>query len=131
MLAGCIKMDEKLTLKGDGGGTLAMSYAMSEQNIAQIQMMQKMAEEMGKKAGDPSGGSGNEATPEKGGAESSLEFDEAKLREKFKKYEQQGVHLDMQVAQDQIKSATPAAAPAPRVRSRRAPPHSPGAPGCS
>jgi hypothetical protein len=95
LLAGCIKMDEKLMLKRDGAGTLAMSYAMSEQTIRQMQMMQTMAEEMGKKSSEQSGKEKQDApSAGKSSVQSDLEFDEAKVRQKFKKYEAQGVHLD-------------------------------------
>lgn len=82
LLAACIKMDEDLALRNDGSGSVSMTYAMSDQTIAQMKAMQKMAEEMAKS----SGGTAQ--------SESDLEFDEAKLKEKFKDYEQHGVFLE-------------------------------------
>ena len=82
LLAACIKMDEDLAIRDDGSGSIHMTYAMSEQTIAQMQAMQKMAEEMAK-----SGGGAAQS-------ESNLEFDEARLKAKFKEYEQHGVFLE-------------------------------------
>jgi hypothetical protein len=45
LLAGCIKIDQTLTLAADGSGTFAMRYGMAEQTIAQLQAMRRMAEQ--------------------------------------------------------------------------------------
>lgn len=50
-LTGCIKLDQTMTLEKDGSGTLDIRYGMSEQAIAQIEMMEQMSQSMGENAG--------------------------------------------------------------------------------
>jgi hypothetical protein len=42
-LAGCIKLDQTLTLNADGSGSLRLRYGMSEDTIAQWEAMEQMA----------------------------------------------------------------------------------------
>lgn len=87
LLAGCIKVDETLTIAPDGTGTLEMVYGMSEQTIAQMEAMRKMAQQMNLPKG-PAEQSGRSP------ADTGLEFDAEALRQEFKRYEPQGVHLE-------------------------------------
>jgi hypothetical protein len=87
LLYGCIKVDETLTVAPDGSGTLEMVYGMSEQTIAQMEAMRRMAQQMSlpKGSAEQSG---------RGSADTGLEFDPEALRQEFKRHESQGVHLE-------------------------------------
>ena len=80
-LGGCVKVEQTLTLKKDGSGTLDMRYGMSEQTIAQMEAMEKMAESMGQE---------EDAEAESG---SPFDFDEAEIREQFETSAPEGVKL--------------------------------------
>ncbi|EIC23370.1 hypothetical protein [Thiorhodovibrio frisius] len=80
VLGGCVKVEQTLTLKKDGSGTLDMRYGMSEQTIAQMDAMQTMAESMGQEAEDA-------------GSENPFDFDEAEVREQFEAEAPEGVEL--------------------------------------
>jgi hypothetical protein len=77
--AGCVKVDQTITLNKDGSGTLDMRYGMSEQTIAQLEAMQQMSQTMGEDAAMDQ--------------ESPFEFDEAKVREEFEATKPEGVEL--------------------------------------
>lgn len=79
VLAGCIKVDQTLTLNPDGSGTLEMRYGMSEQTLAQLQAMQQMSAQ---------GGQGMSMQPEQ-----PFRFDEAEVREAFDADKPAGVEL--------------------------------------
>ncbi|WP_328987642.1 hypothetical protein [Thiorhodovibrio winogradskyi] len=81
VLGGCVKVEQTLTLKKDGSGTLDMRYGMSEQTIAQMEAMEKMAESMGQEASEDVGG------------ETPFDFDEAEIREQFESDAPEGVEL--------------------------------------
>lgn len=78
--AGCIKVDQTLTLGRDGSGTVDIRYGMAEQTIAQLEAMQQM----GKSLGD---------SVEVEQEESPFDFDEAKLRQRFEEEKPDGVEL--------------------------------------
>lgn len=78
-LAGCIKVDQTLTLSPDGSGTLEMRYGMSEQTLAQLQAMEQMSAQ---------GGQGMSVQPEQ-----PFRFDEAEVREAFEADKPAGVEL--------------------------------------
>lgn len=78
--AGCIKVDQTLTLTKDGSGTFDIRYGMAEQTIAQLEAMQQM----GKSLGD---------SVEVEQEDSPFNFDEAKLRAKFNADKPVGVEL--------------------------------------
>lgn len=80
MSAGCVKVEQTLTLNADGSGSLDMMYGMSEESIEQMEAMQAMAANM-------PDGEGME------GAADSFAFDESTIREEFEKLEQKGVEL--------------------------------------
>jgi hypothetical protein len=77
--AGCVKVDQTITLNKDGSGTLDMRYGMSEQTIAQLEAMQQMSQTMGEDAAMDQ--------------DSPFEFDEAKVREEFEATKPEGVEL--------------------------------------
>jgi hypothetical protein len=79
IVAGCVKVDQTITLNKDGSGTLDMRYGMSEQTIAQLEAMQQMSQ-----------GMGGEADVED---ESPFEFDEAQVREDFESSKPEGIEL--------------------------------------
>lgn len=78
-LSGCIRLDQTLSLNKDGSGTFDVRYGMTEQTIGQLEMMSKMAEQMGEQA--------------EGSDEMPFEFDEAAVREKFAADKPEGVEL--------------------------------------
>lgn len=78
--AGCIKVDQTLTLNKDGSGTLDIRYGMSEQTIAQLEAMEQMSKSMG---GEETGGD----------QDSPFDFDENKVREEFEADKPEGVEL--------------------------------------
>jgi hypothetical protein len=82
VVAGCVKVDQTITLNKDGSGTLDMRYGMSEQTIAQLEAMQQMSQGMG---GDEAGEGDEDQSP--------FEFDEAKVREDFEADKPEGVEL--------------------------------------
>jgi hypothetical protein len=47
MLAGCIQVDQTLTLEADGSGTLAIRYGMAEETLAQLRAMEQMSAQGG------------------------------------------------------------------------------------
>lgn len=77
--AGCIKLDQTLTLNQDGSGNLAIRYGMSEQTIAQLEAMEQMSRSMGE-------GIDMEQ-------DSPFEFDEETLRREFEAEKPAGVEL--------------------------------------
>ncbi len=84
-LTGCFKIDQTLTLNNDGSGVLEMRYGMSEQAIAQLEAMEKMAEAMGEDEG--------EAMTMDADTPFDMSFDEAQVREEFEAKELDGVEL--------------------------------------
>lgn len=77
--AGCIKVDQTLTLERDGSGSLDIRYGMSEQTIAQIKAMEQMSQNVGEGI--------------KVEQESPFEFDEATVRKEFETDKPDGVEL--------------------------------------
>ena len=68
---GCMKLEQELTLNADGSADIKMSYAMSEQAIAQLEAMKQMAEKNPDVKMESSG--------------PNLIFDEAKIRADIEK----------------------------------------------
>lgn len=79
-LAGCIKVDQTLTIEPDGSGTLDMTYGLSEQTLGQLEAMEQMAADMKQQGADVESGS-------------PLDFDEAKIRKEFAEKGVEGVEL--------------------------------------
>jgi hypothetical protein len=79
LLAGCIKVDQTLTLNADGSGRLALRYGMSEQTLAQLKAMEQLAAQGGE------GLSMEQDTP--------FEFDPEQVREDFAADKPDGVEL--------------------------------------
>jgi len=77
--AGCIKMDQEVTLNADGSADVKTHYAMGEQAIAQLEAMKKMSEQ------NP-----DMKVASKG---PDLVFDEAKIKAEFEKNQAAGVEL--------------------------------------
>ena len=77
--AGCVRMEQALTLNGDGSGNLAIRYGMSLKDLAELEATakQQLAEE-----GMTSEGPVN-----------PFEFDEAEVRKDFEDYAELGVSL--------------------------------------
>lgn len=75
--AGCMKVDQTLSIHKDGSAELQVSYGMSEQTVEQMKAMQAM--------GEKDKGEKPEANP--------FDFDEAKIREQMKPMEKEGVKL--------------------------------------
>ena len=78
--AGCVKVEQTLTLKADGSGVLAIRYGMAEADLAQVESMARsqLAEE-----GLPAESVVN-----------PFEFDEAEVRKDFEAYRELGVTLE-------------------------------------
>jgi hypothetical protein len=77
--AGCIKMDQDLTINADGSADMKLHYAMTEQAITQLEAMKQMA------AKNP------DMKVETQGPE--LAFDEAQIKAEFEKKKGEGVEL--------------------------------------
>ena len=80
LIAGCVKVDQTLTIQPDGSGTLDLVYGMSEQTIAQMKAMtQSMM-----------------AEPATNGVSVAMNFDytESEVRKDFEAYAPYGVTLD-------------------------------------
>lgn len=75
---GCIKVDQTLSLKEDGSGTLAVRYGMSLNDLAEMDAMAKSQVQ-----------AGEEAPPNM----NPFEFDEATVRKDFEEYASSGVTL--------------------------------------
>ncbi len=77
-LAGCIKMEQDITLNKDGSGNVKFMYGMSEQTINQMKAMAEMGAEEGVEveSDDP------------------FEFDEGKVKEKFAELKDRGITLN-------------------------------------
>ena len=54
LAAGCIKLNESLTLKEDGSGSLDVTYSIAEQTITQLKAMNKLRDQLAIVSGDPS-----------------------------------------------------------------------------
>jgi hypothetical protein len=80
LLAGCVRMEQILTLNPDGTGTLALTYSMAAAQVAQMEAMLQSTAEPGE-APRPGGGS-------------VFSFNERDLRNDFKAYESAGVFLE-------------------------------------
>jgi hypothetical protein len=80
--AGCIKVDQTLTLNKDGSGELAVSYGMSEQTIAQMEAMKEMSKNMAEANGEPVEDD-----------DSPFDFNEDDVREQFAKLKDKGITL--------------------------------------
>lgn len=78
--AGCVKVEQTLTLKADGSGVLAIRYGMAEADLAQVESLARsqLSEE----------GLAAEA------AINPFEFDEAEVRKDFEDYKPLGVTLE-------------------------------------
>ena len=76
---GCMKIEQELTLNADGSADMKLRYGMTEQAIAQLEGMKKMAEK------DP-----NMKVESKG---PDLVFDKAKIEADFKAKAAEGVEL--------------------------------------
>ena len=85
-LAGCIQLEQTLTLKNDGSGQFAVEYSLSEQTIEQIRAMYKLRQDLDQAAGRP-------AAVAPGARLLRLYLDpvEADLRNELKPYERAGV----------------------------------------
>ena len=77
--AGCVKVDQTLTLEQDGSGTLAIRYGMAEQTIAQLEAMEQMSRSMGESVEVEDQG--------------PFDFDEDKVRADFAADKPDGVEL--------------------------------------
>ena len=86
--AGCLKMDQTLTINKDGSAMLDMSYGMQESTIAQMEAMEKMSEQMAAQMGEEGEDVGDEDDDS-----DSFEFNEESIREDFKELEEHGVEL--------------------------------------
>lgn len=99
LTAGCIEVEETITLNSDGSGLLELSYGMKEE---QIQKMEQAAAEAEKaqaaakaEAAAEAGIDGEaevESTEEP--SASPLDFDEETIRQQFKEVEVDGVKLE-------------------------------------
>ena len=85
MLVGCMKMDQTLTINGDGSASVELNYGMPEATVNQMEMMKKMSASMA--TGDVE----NAASAEDNGG---FDFNEENIRSSFSKMEQYGVKLD-------------------------------------
>jgi len=74
--AGCVQAEQEFTLKADGSSEVKFHYAMSEQSIAQMEAMQKAAQN-------------NPNAKVSGG----MSFDEKSIRETFERQKAAGVEL--------------------------------------
>ena len=82
LIAGCVKVDQTLSLESDGSGTLDLVYGMSEQTVAQMKAMtQSMLAE---------------SATNKDANTIAMDFDytESEMRNDFEAYEPYGVTLD-------------------------------------
>lgn len=79
LLAGCLRVDQTLTIKADGSGELDMSYAMQESTIRQMEQMAKMQ--------------ASQEDPEAQTDGDQFEFNEESLRKQLAPYEEQGVEI--------------------------------------
>ena len=78
--AGCIKVEQTLTLEKDGSGTMAVAYAMQESAITEMESISKEARELEGLAGDE-------------GEDMPFDFNEADIRADFLSYTNFGVQL--------------------------------------
>lgn len=82
-LTGCLKLDQTLKIEPDGSGTLEVVYGMSEQTLAQMEAMEKMAANVPEEAG----------VETQTQSDAPLEFNAAKIREDFEAKNLEGVEL--------------------------------------
>lgn len=75
LLAGCVQVEQTLSLDAEGGGTLSVHYSMTLEKIAELEA----------RAREEAGGDAEIPSP--------IPYDEAQIREDFKAYEPMGVTL--------------------------------------
>lgn len=78
--AGCVRVEQTLTLNADGSGVLAIRYGMAEADLAQVESMAR-------------GQLAEEGLPAES-AVNPFEFDEAEVRKDFEAYREWGVTLE-------------------------------------
>ena len=81
--AGCVKVEQALSLKPDGSGVIALRYGMSLADLAEMEAMAKAQLAEGGEEGEVSMEGGN-----------PFEFDEAEVRKDFEEYNKVGVTLE-------------------------------------
>lgn len=85
---GCLKLDQALTLNGDGSGRFEVTYSISEQTIGQLRAIYKLREDM-----DGAAGEATEYTLGQQCLRRYLEPDEGGIRQDLKNYERYGVTI--------------------------------------
>jgi len=88
LLAGCITVDQKITLREDGSGLAELSYSITEQAISQIKAMLKLQKQMAMAAGE-AGAADMDEKPHY-----LLDPNEGRLRSELKKYESLGITVE-------------------------------------
>lgn len=79
-MAGCIDVEQTLHLKGDGSGEFDVRYGMKSADLAQMEQLSKMAEQI-------------EGVTDSADNASPFEFTEADIRRDFAEYDEFGVRL--------------------------------------
>ena len=87
LTAGCLKLDETLTLREDGSATLEANYAVSRAAITQLKAMMNIRNQMDSLTGNP-------PVEQDRLAEVLLDPDEDSIRREMKKYERYGIKID-------------------------------------
>lgn len=77
LFAGCVQVEQTLSLDANGGGTVTVQYAMSKEALANLEARARA------ESGDSDGMEG-----------APFSFDEAQVREDFKEYEPLGITLE-------------------------------------
>lgn len=90
MIMGCIQIDQEITLKKDGSGSIRLHYAMNEMWVQQMQAMQQMAEKMAQSSEKQ-----GEKEKETMHSEESnfLPFEEEEIKKDFAGLEKEGITL--------------------------------------
>ena len=85
LTAGCLQVEQTLTLNSDGSGTLDLTYGMSEQALGEMAAMTNLVAEMDKATGQKPGSPADLRNP--------FVFDEQAIRQKAAQYQKQGIKL--------------------------------------
>jgi len=87
-LTGCITLDQKLVIRGDGSGTCEFSYSVSEQTIEQMRAMLQLRRQMAIAAGEANA-EHLDVNPHY-----MIDIDEDRIRTELSKYEKLGLSVE-------------------------------------
>jgi len=87
---GCLRLEEVLTIRADGSGTLEMEYVIPESTLAQLKAMQRLRKRLATVEGDRK----TVEEPDDEYTRFLLYYGSEDIEKKFKQYEKHGIRLE-------------------------------------